>query len=52
LQWLQDPSELNGDNMSSIKCEASRHFRSKNEELSERQNNGSNVWKALKTIGK
>jgi hypothetical protein len=22
LQWLQDPSEINGDNMSSIKCEA------------------------------
>jgi hypothetical protein len=39
LQWLQDPSELSGDDVSNIRCEASRHFRSKKEGLSERQNN-------------
>ncbi|PNF40670.1 hypothetical protein B7P43_G04763, partial [Cryptotermes secundus] len=30
LQWLQDPSELNGDNLNNIRCETSRHFRNKN----------------------
>jgi hypothetical protein len=29
LQWLQDPSEINGDNLNSIKRETSRHFRNK-----------------------
>jgi hypothetical protein len=27
LQWLQDASEINGDNMKNVRCEASRHFR-------------------------
>jgi hypothetical protein len=26
LQWLRDPSEINGDNLNNIRCEASRHF--------------------------
>jgi hypothetical protein len=25
LQWLQDPSEINGDNLNNVRCEASRH---------------------------
>jgi hypothetical protein len=29
LQWLQDPSELNGDNLNNVRREASRHFRNK-----------------------
>jgi hypothetical protein len=29
LQWLQDPSEVNGDNLNNVKSEASRHFRNK-----------------------
>ncbi|PNF33543.1 hypothetical protein B7P43_G17402 [Cryptotermes secundus] len=29
LQWLQDPSELNGDNLNNIRRETSRHFRNK-----------------------
>jgi hypothetical protein len=29
LQWLQDPSEINGDNLNNVRCEASRHFRNK-----------------------
>jgi hypothetical protein len=29
LQWLQDPSEINGDNPNSVRREASRHFRNK-----------------------
>jgi hypothetical protein len=29
LQWLQHPSEVNGDNLNSVRHEASRHFRNK-----------------------
>jgi hypothetical protein len=32
LQWLQDPSQINGDNLNNIRLEASRHFRTKNRE--------------------
>jgi glycine betaine/choline ABC-type transport system substrate-binding protein len=32
LQWLQDPSEANEDNLSDIRREASRHFRNKKRE--------------------
>jgi hypothetical protein len=31
-QWLQDPSEINGDNLDNLRCEASRHFRNKERE--------------------
>jgi hypothetical protein len=29
LQWLQDSSEINGDDLNNIRREASRHFRNK-----------------------
>jgi hypothetical protein len=29
LQWLQDSSEINGDNLNNVRCEASRYFRNK-----------------------
>jgi hypothetical protein len=29
LQWLQDPSEMNGDNVKIVRLEASRYFRNK-----------------------
>jgi hypothetical protein len=32
LQWLQDPSKINGDNLNNIRHEASRHFRNKKRE--------------------
>jgi hypothetical protein len=32
LQWLQDPSEINGDNLNNVRCEASRHFRNNKRE--------------------
>jgi hypothetical protein len=32
LQWLQDPSEINGDNLNNVRHEASRHFRNKKRE--------------------
>jgi hypothetical protein len=32
LQWFQDPSEINGDNVNNISCEASRYCRNKKRE--------------------
>jgi hypothetical protein len=40
LQWLQDPSEMNGDNLKIVRHEASRHFRDKKREyLKDKINN-------------
>jgi hypothetical protein len=38
LQWLQDPSELNGDNLNKVKHESRTQFRNEKEGISERQN--------------
>jgi hypothetical protein len=35
MQWVQDPSLSNVDNMNSVRCEASRHFRNKKEGMSD-----------------
>jgi hypothetical protein len=32
LQWLQDPSEINGDSLNSVRHEARRHFKNKTRE--------------------
>jgi hypothetical protein len=32
MQWLQDPSEINRDNLNNVRHEASRHFRNKKRE--------------------
>jgi hypothetical protein len=32
LQWLQDPSEIKGDNLSNVRSEVSRYFRNKKRE--------------------
>jgi hypothetical protein len=32
LQWIQDPSELNGNNLNNTRREARRHFRNKKRE--------------------
>jgi hypothetical protein len=32
LQWLQDPSEINGEYLNYVRCEASKYFRSKKRE--------------------
>jgi hypothetical protein len=40
LQWLQDPSEIKGDNLNNVRREASRHFRNKKKEyLKDKINN-------------
>jgi hypothetical protein len=38
LQWLQNPSQVNGDNMDNVRREASRTFRTKQKGISEKQN--------------
>jgi hypothetical protein len=40
LQWLQDPSKINGDNINNIRREASRHFRNKKREYLKDKING------------
>jgi hypothetical protein len=32
LQWVQDPCEINGDNLNNVRHEASRCFRNKKRE--------------------
>jgi hypothetical protein len=32
MQWLQDPREINEDNLNNVRREASRHFRYKKRE--------------------
>jgi hypothetical protein len=32
LQWFQDPSEINGDNLKNVRREASRYFRNRKRE--------------------
>jgi hypothetical protein len=32
LQWLQDPSEINADNLNNVRHEANRYFRNKKRE--------------------
>jgi hypothetical protein len=32
LKWLQDPSEINGDNLNNVKREDCRYFRNKKRE--------------------
>ena len=32
MQWLQDPKQINVDNLNNVRHEASRHFRNKKEE--------------------
>jgi len=29
MQWVQDPSQSNVDNLNTVRCKASRHFRNK-----------------------
>jgi hypothetical protein len=38
LEWLQNPTEGNEDNLSDVRRDASRHFRNNKKGVSERQN--------------
>jgi hypothetical protein len=38
LQWLQDPSEINGDNLNNTRSKPIRRFKNKIEVISERRN--------------
>jgi hypothetical protein len=35
LQWLQDPNEINGNNLNNVRREACRYFRNKKGEIPE-----------------
>jgi len=34
MQWLQNPSQINVDNLNNVRREARRHFRNKKEGIS------------------
>jgi hypothetical protein len=56
LQWLQNPSVVNEDNMSNIRWEDSRHFRNKKREylkdkINELESNSKNKKKKKTCIG-
>jgi hypothetical protein len=40
LQWVQDPTEVNEDNLSNVRQEASKHFRNKKKEYLKHKING------------
>jgi hypothetical protein len=46
LQWLQDPTEINGDNLNNAGREASRHFRNK-----QREHLKDKINKLARTVG-
>ena len=35
MQWIQNPSQSNVDNLNNVRCEVSRHFRNKKEGIYE-----------------
>ena len=35
MQWLNDPSQNNVDNVNNVRCKARRHFRNQKEGISE-----------------
>jgi hypothetical protein len=48
LKWVQDQSEINGNNLNNVRLEASRHFRNKKREylkckLNELATNSKNI---------
>jgi hypothetical protein len=43
LQWLQDPSEINGDNLNNIRREASSDFRNKKREYLKGKRRGMHI---------
>jgi hypothetical protein len=51
LQWLQDPSEANEDNLSDVRREARRHFRNKKREYLEDKIKGLESDSKNKNIG-
>jgi hypothetical protein len=44
LQLLQDPSEINGDNLNNVRLQASRYFRNKKREYLKDKINELNFW--------
>jgi hypothetical protein len=56
LHWLQDPSEINGDNLNNVRWEARRYFRNekreylkdKSNELASKSKN-KNIWNTFRS---
>jgi len=38
LQWLQNPSQTNGDNLNNVRCETNRNLRNKKWEYLKEKN--------------
>jgi hypothetical protein len=51
LQWLQDPREINVDNLNNEKRKARRHFKNKNREYLNRKSNELAANRKNKNIG-
>ena len=59
MQWIQDPSRSNVDNLNNVRCNASRHFRNKKKaylkakieelETNSKVNNVRDLYRALMT---
>ena len=43
MQWVQDPSQSNVDNLNSVRCEVSRHFRNKKKGIFEKLETNSKI---------
>jgi len=57
MQWIQDPSRSNVDNLNNVRCDASRHFRNKKRaylkaKIEELETNSkiNNVWDLYRGI--
>jgi hypothetical protein len=50
LLWLQDPREINGDNLKNIRRETSRHFRNKKREYLKDKIDELAINRKIKTI--
>jgi hypothetical protein len=48
VQWLQDLSQINGDNLNNVRCEAVRHFM--NGGISKRKNKWAATHSKTRTI--
>jgi hypothetical protein len=50
MQWVQDPSQSNVDNLNNVTCVASRHFRNKKKEYLKARINELEIKSKMKNI--
>ena len=51
MQWVQDPSQSNVDNLNSVRCEVSRHFRNKKKAYLRAKIEELETYSKIKNIG-